>query len=381
MRKIGIFLAIMLIISGLGILALQLDASPKSEAARKADARGPAGLIVGIGFESLFDKEIDWSEIRHDLDETGAEGVTLAIGRPEWLGFPWEGREELWSTPAQRADTDRVHMIAEELVSGTERDLTLTIDILAPKLIESDSDAAGVFADGEVSDNFVSATALHEGTLADAITDLCGEAASRYSPDRIALTELMGDSFFGSADEKLYSEMTGNEGFPHTEAGDIDIADPELQEWQVGIISTVVERCADAADDLGVAVDTDVRANWDQPGADRLDSGHSYQALFDAGDYLTIWAYYGLDGRPADELEDLNLGLVERFSDDDLNRITLSIGLWGENSEEAVSPKELSAGMESAERGVGNISVTPMSLMTEEHWDVLRDRQTQLSED
>ncbi|MDN6138122.1 MAG: hypothetical protein L0L74_09405 [Corynebacterium casei] len=211
-------------------------------------------------------------------------------------------------------------MLAKTATSQRDIDKKLEIAQLTP------SDIAGQSADGRSSDSFPSATALHYGDVGEQIVELCRAASERYSPDRIALTELMGDAFFSDVDEELFSDMTGEDGFPRTDDDDIDTSDETVQQWQSDIVTDLISRCRSAAN---TEVEMDARVNWAEPGADRADSGHRYDDLLDAADHVTLWAYTGLqeDSKPKDTAKLVD-ALRKRYSFKELDKFTVSVGLW-----------------------------------------------------
>ncbi|STD02921.1 Uncharacterised protein [Corynebacterium renale] len=342
-------------------------------------------LGLGVGYETVRDPDIDTTALRERLDQTGATAVAVSVGRPEFLAAPLEGMEEHWAPSARRAaeeGEDQVAHMVEELAGGTSREVTLTLDVLAPLLVDADTDSSmtGYFADGQRSESFPSATAL-SGSYGDVIARTCAGVASRYQPDRIALTELIGEAFFSEADEQLFAQASGREGFPRTPDGEVDTADPQVVAWHSDVISGVVSGCVDAAAPHGVAVDMDVRVNWDNPGADRADSGHRYDELLATGATLTLWAYTGTGDVPASKVADIVRGLQERYDAETLQRITVSLGLWGDG-DSVISPEEFSVSLDAfaeASNGELGLLVTPASLFDDAHWKALADHSAEHS--
>lgn len=117
----------------------------------------------------------------------------------------------------------------------------------------------------------------------------------------------------------------------------------------------------------------DVRVSWDEPGADRSDSGHRYPDVYETGSHLTLWAYTGLAGVSPEATAELAEGMRERFSRKELTRTTLSVGLWSED-EETLSPQDLSTAVGAAASvrgGPPDILVTPLSMLSQGHWEEL----------
>lgn len=164
--------------------------------------------------------------------------------------------------------------------------------------------------------------------------------------------------------------MTGEEGFPRDRDGDVDLRDETVADWQSQIVTDLIQRCSKAS---GLPTEMDVRVNWDDPGADRADSGHRYQDILDTGAHLTLWAYTGLaDGAPEDTVA-LTAGVTKRFTDEELQRTTISVGLWA-SDDETLGPGELAAAVEGAASvrgGPPEILITPLSMMTDQHWNAL----------
>ena len=314
----------------------------------------PAALTVGIGYESVSSDEVDWPGIRERLDRAGVDAVNVSVGRADFIGFPAEGEQEYWASGVEQGQ-DRVEEILDTLQEGSDRRVGLTVDVLAPRIVEQDDDYKAVFADGKPAEDFPSAVALHRGEVGDRVVEMCGATATRYSPDYIVLTELIGEAFFSEADEQLYRDMTGEDGFPRDAEGNIHIADNTLNDWQSDIIVGVIERCRDAA---GVQVEMDARVNFDEPGSNRFESGHRYEDILATGSDLSLWAYTALVDESPDAISDVATGLTERFSPEELDRITIAVGLWGD-----LSNREVETSLRSGE-GLSTVSYTHLTLPT-----------------
>lgn len=352
---------------------------PSSPASPASGSASPAvALTIGFGFEDLTNPQTDWNLIAERLDEVGADGITLGVGRPEWVGFAWPGHEGVWASRV----SEEIDLVAEVLetigtdASGRQRTVTLVVDVLAPALIAEHPDLAGVDHDRHTSEAFPSATAF-VGDWGQQVADLCGAVAERYRPDRIALTELILEHTYSESDHELFAEMTGTD----PDADWPSHAGAERGAWRSQIVAGVVADCAAQAHPHGVEVDTDVRANWDDPGADRLESGHDYVELLDAGDRLTVWNYFPLNDREPGYSAEITAGLADRFSADELARITVSVGLWADGDDDAAGDSSAVLAAEamkqaliaSATNGITEVSLTPHSMMTQAHWDALAE--------
>ena len=332
-------------------------------------------LTIGFGFEDVIDPTTDWEAINARLDEVGAKGVTLAVGRPEWVAFPWEGHEEVWASGV----TSGTDLVADAVAAigtapdGSARYITLVVDTLAPATIAAEPDLAAVDHDRNTSESFPGAAAL-EGTIGDNVVALVAAAAERYEPDVIALTELIVESTYSDADFEAFVADTGadpEDGWP-------DHNGEELGAWRSSVVANLSERATEAAHEFGVELDVDVRTNWDVPGGDRLESGHDYELLLQSADRLTVWNYFPLNDREPSYSAEITAGLADRFSQSELDRITMSVGLWisgsdmGATTDSALAPDAMAEAVrESATNGITSVSVTPHSMMTDAHWEAL----------
>lgn len=347
----------------------------------------PRHRVVGIGYEDVTRADQSWDDVSARLRDVGATGVTLAVGRPEWVLFPWPGRQDTWG-PGVTADHDPVQRVISTLRDGGRRSIALTIDVLAPRTIELDPSRGTVSAAGVPSKTVLSGAALL-GAQGDRIAAMCGEVARRYRPDGgIVLSELFFEGSYGTEDLASYRATTGQDDWPRTWRGSIDTGSELLDRWRVEVIDSVVRRCAAAAHAHGVRVDVDVRADRravddtdDTDGADdtddthrlgRPDSGQDYAALLGLADRITVWNYFGLDRVPPQDSEVLTAALARRLSPADLARVTVSVGLWSLNEDgypADLDPARLREGLaRSASHGIGTVHVTPMSKFTPEHW-------------
>lgn len=334
-------------------------------------AQPPAERIVGVGYEDVVRADMDWADVEARLTRVRVTGVTIAVGRPEWLAFPWEGREADWAAPV-RAGSDPVRQAIDGLRGDgpTRRTLTLTIDALAPRLIESDPEAAAVAPDGTPSREVANAAAL-AGAYGDRLAETCGEVARRYRPDRVALAELFVEDTVSEADLALYRAQTGVGDWPRTDSGDIDTRDAALLRWRAAVVTDVAARCAQAAGEHGVAAEADVRAAWNELGAARPDSGHDYAQLLRRVERVTVWNYLGLVDRPPEYSAALTRGISAALGSPQMSRVTMSVGLWAQNGQVLDHQTMARALQWSASHGVTSVSLTPLSLMTPEHWDAL----------
>lgn len=340
-----------------------------------AEVPGGTGLTIGVGFDTLADPTFDWDAFANLLERVGAAGVALQVGRPELLLFPWNAHRDEWA-PGVSADYDPVARALGALASiEADLEITLVIEVTAPRHIQREPASAGVFADGASSEQLPSISSLARGKFGADLVALCREVSDRYQPARISLTSLILEASFGDSDRELFSEMTGLRDFPRDEAGRADALDPLVVAWRTQLLTELIAQCASVTLP-GTLIDIEMRVNWDDPGADRAESGHAYAAVLDTGNAITLWDSFGLNDEPPTYSAQLADGLAARFGVGERERITISIGLWGRLGDAAgatTSPFDLRIAIENTWGRVGHIGVTPASLIGAEHWRVLAE--------
>lgn len=332
----------------------------------------PAVRSVNFGFENVVQDTQALRGLAAKLDRSGATRIAVSAGRPEWSAFPWEGHESYVATAAK--DRDLVAGAIDVLRPG--RSVTIMVDMLAPATVEANPELAGQNPQGESSTEFLSVSAITEGEYAQRAVDFVSAIAARYQPDAIGITELMFDDFtFGEPDLLSYQRYSSNDDWPRTDSGDIDVADSTIADWRSAAIAGLVKRMAEASHAHGVKLSMDVRANFDSPMSGRRESGHDYSLLLEHADSLEVWAYVGLDagrdgGGAAPDVAALTRDLVDGFGQD---RVTISVGLWG-NGSETISAGKFKKSLEEAQGGgATSVSVTPASLLTSAQWKTLNE--------
>lgn len=324
----------------------------------------PGERGVNFGFEDVSNPTYDWQQAARHLRAVGATTVSLAVGRVEWVAFEWQQYPE---TLAVDEGQDLVATAINTLGGGLA--LSLVIDALVPRMIEEDPDIAGINPYGEASGDFASVSALQSGPVGERIVELATELAKRYGPQRIVLTELMFDDYtFGDNDRASYLQHSGRQDWPRSTNGQIDTADATIANWRSAVVEELAARITAALPEW-VSLEFDVRASWEDPSGDRALSGHDYDLLLSSADRIAIWNYSGMNDTKASYSQALAESLTERYGE----RYTMSIGLWGEDGA-TMSPEEMALALRySAKGGATAVSVTPASMMTQEHWDTLAE--------
>lgn len=339
---------------------------PSAKPAARASVR-----VVNIGFEDVTSN--DPRRIRAlaaKLDDVGATGVRIAVGRLDWIAFPWPGHQDIESGDV--VDTGRDY-VAEAIAAfrcdqdGRQRDIYLGIDTLFGREFKTHPEWAGVNQVGKRSPLFASVTAWKSGALTGRLADLAHELAVRYRPDAVNVTELMFDNdTFGSDDLADFTATEGAKAWPRSADGTIDRGSPRLQAWRSDAVASVVARVKKRLP-TGVDLTMDVRSPVVYDPIGRPDIGQNYPQLLRYVDRLVIWDFPGIASSGVFSAAQLSQLLFTQNP----NRFELEIGLW--KGRGIIPTSTLQRELRTAQaQGLPYVSVTPASLFSDEVWTTLQ---------
>lgn len=336
----------------------------------------PVGIplirAINVGVEDLVDaREGHLASLAHRLDQVNANTVSIAVGRLDWVEFPWAGHESDLSSDVLETGRDYVAEAVQAfrcMPDGEERRIILGIDVLLGRQLSREPWLAGRSQYAEVSNLFASVSAWKSGPLRDRLVNLAHEAAVRYEPDAINITELFFDKYsFGADDLADFRATTGLSDWPRTADGSVDTHDPAVSGWRTAAIVAVYADLKRTLDPLGVELTADVRAPLTADQLTRPDIGQGYSELLSHVSVLNVWDFPGVDRRlsafRAAELAPMLFApSPERYS--------LEVGLWASGG---VIPEDvLARELEDANSaGIRSVSVTPASLMSDRLWSVV----------
>lgn len=329
----------------------------------------PAERAVNLGLESVLVDAAERAMIGRRLSAAGATAANLAVGRVDWTAFVWDAHPDSAAGGVAESDEDQVAVAITSLREhlGEDVRLTLTLDALAPRLLEEHPELAGTDLDGERHAEVASVSALEDGQVGDLLVELAGEVCRRYSPQRLALTELFVDTHtFGESDLASYRRRSGAEDWPRTADGTVDTAHESLGRWRSEALAALLDRVREAIAPYDAELEMDVRSPVEDPSASRPLSGHDYDILLTAADRIAVWNYFGL----ADQSPRHGAQIAGELSQRHPGRYTICTGLWA--AEGTISARELGRGLrELSSAGAPAVAVTPLSLLTEEHWEAI----------
>lgn len=346
--------------------------APDSQGSRSTVGNAGRSRVVNIGFEDVTSADpTRIPDIARQLDAVNATGVSISVGRLDWIGFPSSEFKDWQSEEVARTGRDYVREAIDAFIcseSGQRRTISLNIDTLLGRELASRPDIAGINAQGGVSKNWASISAWKHKGLTGRLERLVSDLILRYSPDSINITELMFPSYtFSEADFHDFQEYSGMDRWPLSADGTIDAGSPLIHAWRSDAVASIMSRVAKRLDGSGVQLTMDVRSPVNEDLRGRLDSGQDYAQLLEIVDRLNIWNFQGINSTGY-----FTTGqLAEFFVDQDSSGFGIEIGLWDKGG--ALSATTLEHELRLAEEhGVPHLSITPTSLMDEPAWDTLR---------
>ena len=327
--------------------------------------------VVNVGFEDITAEDpARIPEIARRLDSVRATGVSLSIGRLDWVAFPWPAQRDVESSEVKQTGRDYV---AEAISAfrcdeqGKPRTIYLNIDTLLGRELERQPSLAGVNAEGHPSKNWASISAWKERGLDARLVELVSEAVRRYEPDGINVTELMFPSYtFGDDDLENFAKFSGRSDWPRLADRTIDSTSEQIYQWRSDAVTSIMKKVADSLDEAGPVLTMDVRSPVNGDPRGRPDSGQDYGHLLQVVDRLNIWNFRGIASSNRFSTNDL----VRRYMKQEPELYSLEIGLW--EGEGAMNSSSVRKELQNAEdHSLPHVSITPTSLMDDSIWSAL----------
>jgi hypothetical protein len=302
------------------------------------------------------------------MKAAGINMVALGAGRVEWTYFKWAGHEANWSNDVKDTGVD---FLAEDSARfGHWAQINAVIDVFSPNYILSHPGTAAINASGQPSPNLVSTAELVNGAYGKLLLDLVAYIAANYPVDSISITELCYRvDGYGADDLALYKAATGRSDWPRNSDGSIAIDDPSIGNWRSAVLGEFLGRATALAHAYGKQLFFDVGVDINNLSNAENNHGTNYGVMLQHVDKLVVWGYFGDYGYPPEKSRDLAQYLTQYG----LNRIILSIGLWGPSGSTVSAADFKTAIQASQDGGMPNIWICPGSLMTSGHWQVLND--------
>jgi hypothetical protein len=306
------------------------------------------------------------------MKAAGINMVALGAGRVEWTYFKWAGHPSQWASPVR--DTGIDYLAQDTARFSQWAQVNAVVDVLAPNYIAAHPSTAAINASGVASTDLVSTSELTTGEFGRQLLDMIAYIAANYPVNSISLTELFYHvDGYGPDDKALYLAYSGRSDWPRNPDGSIAVLDKSIGDWRTHALDVYLDKIVLACHQYGREFFLDVGLTLDY--GHTVDSlnhmtnehGTNYRVVLQHTDKIVIWGYFSLDEFDPEYLQDVARFLTQ-FGPD---RVILSIGLWGRANPE-VTASELERGILASQAGgISDIWITPGSLMTPAHWQVL----------
>ena len=299
---------------------------------------------------------------------SGVNMVGLGAGRVEWTFFKWPGHQANWSNDVKDTGID---FLAEDTARfGKWAHVDAVIDVFAPNYIQAHPEKAAISFYGRVSENLVSTTELTQGEFGQQLLDMVEGIAANYPVDSISITELDYHSDgYGPDDKAAYLAYTGRTDWPRLSDGVINIHDPSIGKWRTHMLDVYLDKAVVIAHRYGKEFFLDVQLSDDANDPTTNLHGTDYNVVLQHTDRLVVWGYFGLDGSDPQDFFQYAKYLLTFGA----KHVILSIGLWDDTDPSITCDELREAILASQSGGLGNLWVTPSTLMTDAHWQELND--------
>jgi hypothetical protein len=324
---------------------------------------------VALHYQDYQRSRSEVSAFEQKMQAANVNMVALCAGRVEWTYFKWNGHESSWANDVK--DTGIDFLSDDSQRYGKWAHIDAIIDTLAPGYIKAHPEQAAVTFDGRTNPNLVGTMDLVEGPFGQMLLDMVEYIAANYPEvDSISITELSYHiDGYSAKDKAAYLKYSGAKDWPRQTNGQIDINDTTLGNWRSSVLDKYLDKAVAAAHRHGKKFFMDVQLNPERLQYAANEYGTRYSLVLEHTDQLVLWGYFDLDNYAPEDFTEIAKSLAQYGND----RLILSIGLWGPNDTTTTADKLKRAILASQAGGLDNIWVTPSTMMTAEHWQVLNE--------
>jgi hypothetical protein len=306
------------------------------------------------------------------MQAAGINLVALGAGRVEWTYFKWAGHETNWSSGVRDTGIDFLKEDTSRFSQWAQ--VNAVVDVLSPNYIATHPGTAAIRADGVPSQVLVSTAELTTGEYGKQLLAMIEYIAANYPVNSISLTELFYHiDGYGADDKALYMAYSGNSDWPRNSDGTIDVLNKSIGDWRTHALDVFLDQIVVICHQYKIEFFLDVGLTLDygytMASLNQMTNEHgtNYQVVLQHTDKIVIWGYFSLDDFQPEYLQEV----AQFLSQFDPNRIILSIGLWGKYAPVVSADALKRAVLASQAGGISNIWITPGSLMSADHWQVL----------
>ena len=313
------------------------------------------------------------------MKQSGVNLVALGAGRVDWTYFPWPGHSDSWSDDVKTSGTD--YLLEDSLRFGKWAHVSAVVDVLSPLYIQAHPETASISYVGVPSQNIVATMELVDGKFGQDLLDMIDKIAASYPVNSITISELVYyTDGFGEQDKAAYMAYTGQTDWPRIpDSRQINLDDPSIGVWRSYEIGRFLAKAAEITHKYGKQLFVETFIDEDQNANITVRNGTDISSLLAHADRIIVWGDHNLDEQHAQTALPGFAQFLARYGE---KRIIMMIGLWNK-SYDAGTPKNAMSSISSEDlrtafflanqRGITNLFITPSFLMTNAHWQVLKD--------
>jgi hypothetical protein len=325
---------------------------------------------------------LDMSKSREEVDalesqmqQGGINMVVLSAGRVDWTYFPWRAHHDRWSSDVKETGLD---FLAEDSQRFSKwAHVSAAVDMLAPLYIQNHPAEAALSASGTASKNLVSTMDLVDGQFGQDALSLIESISAIYPVNSIMISELFYyTEGYGEVDKSAYMTYTGQQDWPRTSDGEIDINNPTIGAWRVYEIGRFLTKAAEIVHQYNKLLFLEVRVALDEKSNVVVENGADFTTFLQYADRLVVWGNHELSGQPPKSIAKVANFLLKLGT----GKTILMLGLWDKlyssdvpkDQMTAIQPGDLLIMLQSADQaGMQDYWITPSFLMSRPYWGLL----------
>jgi len=306
-------------------------------------------------------------QVEQQLKAAGMNMIALNAGRVEWTYFKWAGNQSSWSGAV--TDTGIDFLAQDAARFGQWAHVDAMIDILSPNYILAHPDKAAINALGVPSTDLVSTVEMVNGAYSQRLLAMVEYIAANYPVNSISITELQYRvDGYGPDDTASYLAYSKRTDWPRNSDGSINIDDLSIGTWRSYMIGTLLSKATAIAHKYGKQLFMDVNLNVNNLALMENNTGQNYKVMLQNADKIIVWGYFAEDQFPPTTF----VKVGQFLSQLGLDRVILSIGLWGATSNTTASASDVQVAIQSAQTGgMPNLWITPYSLTSAANWQAM----------
>jgi hypothetical protein len=321
-----------------------------------------------VDYKNMENSRTEVAAYEQKMKAAGINMVALGAGRVEWTYFKWADHQANWSNDVKSTGLDFLALDTAQF--GKWAQISAVVDVLSPNYIKANPGTAAISYLGKASTDLVSTNELVNGKYGQMLMDMVQYIAANYPVNSISITELFYHTDgYGPDDKALYLAYSGRKDWPRQNNGLIDTNDPSIGDWRTHALDVYLDKLVAISHKYGRQFFLDVGLSLDNLTKMTNEHGTNYKVVLEHTDRIVVWGYYDLDEYDPSYFQTIAKFLLQFGT----QHVILSIGLWDDKYPVTPADRMKAAILATQLGGISNIWITPGTLMTAAHWQVLND--------